>query len=84
MNKEDLQIGDVWTDPLFRGKGIARIAIINVLCSFSNNDKVFWYIVEDTNKPSVKVAEKIGFELVGYGKRFSRFGSSLLGFYDFI
>lgn len=84
MGENDLQIGDVWTDPSFRGRGIATIAIMNVLSEISKEDKTFWYVVEDTNKSSIKVVEKLGFQLVGYGKKFPRCGSFLLGFYDFI
>ncbi|MDD8020930.1 MAG: GNAT family protein [Acidobacteriota bacterium] len=84
MGKNDLQIGDVWTDPSFRGRGIASLAIMSVLSRFSKEGKIFWYVVEDTNKSSIKVVEKLGFQLVGYGKKFSRWGSFLLGFYDFV
>jgi len=84
MGKNDLQIGDVWTDPSFRGRGIATIAITNILARFSKEDKTFWYVVEDTNKSSIKVVEKLGFKLVGYGKKCPRWGLYLLGFYDFI
>jgi len=84
MGENDLQIGDVWTDPSFRGRGIATIAITNILARFSKEDKTFWYVVEDTNKSSIKVVEKLGFKLVGYGKKCPRWGLYLLGFYDFI
>jgi predicted GNAT family acetyltransferase len=83
MKKGDVQIGDVWTHPLFRGKGIASKILETIVADYSSVNKRIWYIVEETNLASIKVVEKCGFDLIGYALKYPRYGCSFLGYYDF-
>lgn len=68
MHKDDLQIGNTFTLESFRGKGLAKVAIANIL-EYANScgDCDVWYLVDELNKPSISVIEALGFELVGKG-----------------
>lgn len=79
MKENDLQIGDTFTDPKYRGKGIATYAILTIIEYFKMNDRKFWYIVEENNKSSIRVIEKAGFKKIGSGIRTSMLGLRLLG-----
>lgn len=81
MNSRDLQIGDTWTDPDFRGLGLAGWAIKTALRACAAPGRSFWYVVEESNAPSIRVIEKARFGLVGTGQRVSRFGIRALGCY---
>ncbi|PHR27868.1 MAG: hypothetical protein COA36_07870 [Desulfotalea sp.] len=83
MGNNDLQLGDIWTDPIFRGKGIATSAINYIFSHFSSRDITFWYVVNERNLASVNLAEKVGFSFCGKGKRYSRYGISIIGRYMF-
>lgn len=80
--RQDLQIGDTWTDPADRGQGLATFALRHIVtvCSLPGKRR-FWYIVEENNPASIRVVEKAGFQLVGRGQRTSRWGIRLLGAY---
>jgi RimJ/RimL family protein N-acetyltransferase len=82
MAKNDLQIGDIWTHPIHRGRGISSFAIQQIFISRSKPGRKFWYVVENNNLPSIKVIEKIGFRKVGEGIRKKRFGLRFLGSYE--
>ena len=43
--------------------------------------RIFWYIADEGNRASLRVAEKSGFEIRGLGRKEKRFGSRLLGSY---
>lgn len=79
MGKDDLQIGDTWTAPEHRGKGLATYAIYEILRHHGKPGRRIWYITDQDNPSSVRVMEKVGFVLAGKGKRLSRYGSKLLG-----
>ena len=81
MGKDDLQIGDTWTDPEYRGRGLATLAIRAALTECRRPGRKFWYLVEEDNVPSIRAAEKAGFRKVGAGNRTKRFGLSALGQY---
>ena len=81
MQKQDLQIGDTWTHPDHRGKGLATYALHEILRLRGKQGQSFWYIVEEENLASIRVVEKAGFSKVGRGIRTKRFGVSLLGSY---
>jgi len=78
MAPEDLQIGDVWTEPRARGQGLAGQAIAEALAQAGNGQRV-WYVVEANNRPSVRLIEKCGFSCVGEGMRTSPFGLRIAG-----
>jgi len=84
MSESDVQIGNIWTHPNFRGKGLALFAV-NHICKnkFNLNSKrnkqiqKIWYLVNKNNLSSIKVAEKAGFKKVGYGSKKGLFGLNL-------
>lgn len=77
MRDGDLQIGDTWTDEAHRGRGLATMGLKSALAAAGNRE--YWYLVEEENFPSIRVAEKLGFRLAGVGTRTPRLGSSLFG-----
>ena len=81
MAERDIQIGDTWTHPDFRGHGLATFALFEIVRRYSSSNLCIWYVVEETNLSSVKVATKVGFSLIGKGTRTKKFGLSLFGQY---
>lgn len=79
MAKNDLQIGPCWTHNEHRRKGIASYAIQEILESYKERDRKFWYIVREKNIASVQFAEKAGFTLYGKGVRKKRFCIRAIG-----
>lgn len=79
MARDDLQIGDVWTAPEYRRRGIASYALRWALATCARPGRRIWYVVEETNDASIRTAEALGMQLVGAGERVHRFGSSFLG-----
>jgi RimJ/RimL family protein N-acetyltransferase len=79
MAADDIQIGDTWTEPKERGKGLATIALESILMTPSSRRRTCWYVVESDNQASIRVVEKAGFTLVGRGIRTRRFGLGILG-----
>jgi RimJ/RimL family protein N-acetyltransferase len=79
---QDLQIGDTWTDPAHRGRGLAQFAVSQILWLMRRPGRQFWYVVATANAPSIQVAEKSGFALAGEGPWRRPFGIKLLGYYD--
>ena len=77
MNERDLQVGDVWTAPVKRGKGLAGIALAEVLARFP--DRRIWYITEESNAASVAVARKAGMHVHGMGERTRPAGIGAIG-----
>ncbi len=49
MGAVDLQVGDTWTDPAERGKGLATIALERVVSMQSSCRSTCWYVVEPDN-----------------------------------
>ncbi len=81
MAQNDLQIGDTWTAPEHRGKGLATFALSQILLECRKQDRKFWYVVEQDNVPSIRVIEKVGFARTGEGTRTKHCGLSILGAY---
>jgi RimJ/RimL family protein N-acetyltransferase len=79
MNKDDLMIGNVWTDPQFRGRGLAAYAIQEIVRLKSKPGRFFWYITRKENSASIACAEKAGLVKVGEGTRTRRLGLRILG-----
>ena len=77
MRDSELQVGDTWTHEAHRGKGLATLGLQAALAGSPNRE--FWYLVETGNLPSIRVAEKLGFCLVGTGTRTLRLGLALFG-----
>jgi RimJ/RimL family protein N-acetyltransferase len=79
MGKDDLQIGDTWTHPDHRGKGLAKAAIAAIHDRWAGGHRRMWYLVGDDNRASVAVIEACGYRLAGVGERTRPFGLSPLG-----
>ena len=79
MAQDDLQIGDTWTHPDYRGKGLATFAVNKIVEAMKQPARTFWYVVEFNNFASIHVVEKAGFQLVGEGTRTKRIGIKALG-----
>jgi RimJ/RimL family protein N-acetyltransferase len=80
MQRHDLQIGDTWTDPSERGRGLAGVAVRIARATVPTDGRV-WYIVDEKNTASIRVIEKAGFELLGRGTRRARLFIRVLGYY---
>jgi len=79
MAREDLQFGDIWTEPDYRGRGLAAWALGYLVNTFAGSPRRLWYLVEETNRASLRVVRRAGFVCVGRGRRVSRWGLRLLG-----
>lgn len=79
MRREDLQVGDVWTDPEHRNRGLASFALRRLVDQKVRNGRRIWYVVEAENAASIRTVERCGFVLVGTGTRTKRLGLALLG-----
>ncbi len=82
MGEEDLQVGDVWTDPSARGEGLATAALGEICQRLGRAGRSLWYLVEEGNASSIRVAERVGFEWIGVGKKHARLGVLFFGFYS--
>lgn len=78
---DEMQIGDVWTHPDFRGRGLTKLAIARLLAEVDDAARGIWYITESKNAASQAVARAAGFTLAGVGRRENRLGIGLLGRY---
>jgi len=81
MEPGDLQIGNTWTAPEARGRGIARAAIARIVTQHARPGRRFWYLCETDNAPSIAVIERMGFQRVGEGAKRPRLGLLALGAY---
>jgi ribosomal protein S18 acetylase RimI-like enzyme len=81
MQRDDVQIGAVWTAPDMRGRGLARLGMQMILAAWARDGGRVWYIVEEDNTPSIRLAERAGFLRMGDGERSRPFGLGLLGRY---
>lgn len=79
MAVDDLQIGDTWTDPDYRGRGIASEAIRKVAALERTTCGRLWYLTEEANLASIRAAEKAGLSRYRIGHRTRRLGLRLLG-----
>lgn len=81
MAPRDLQIGDTWTAPEARGRGFAQAAISRIVTHLGRPGRMFWYLCEAGNAPSIAVIERMGFRRVGEGAKQPRLGLLALGGY---
>ena len=79
MAEDDLEITGAWTEPDFRGNGLASYAIQGILGFYLEPDRYFWYITRRANLPSIRAAEKASLVRVGKGTRTHRLGLRILG-----
>ena len=78
MNDNDLQVSSVWTDPDYRGQGIAT-QVLRAICRDSGTTHDLWYTSRSENEASLRVAEKAGFSRAHTARRRKRLGSRVLG-----
>lgn len=79
MAKQDIQIGSTWTAEAKRGQGLARVAIAEINRRWQGQFARSWYIVDSENTASIRVIERMGYALIGEGRRTRPFGVSPLG-----
>lgn len=79
MRDVDLQVGDTWTAPAERGRGLAAIALGTAARQALAPGASLWYLTTSDNVPSIRVALAAGLAPAGTGIRTRRFGLRLLG-----
>jgi RimJ/RimL family protein N-acetyltransferase len=83
MGKDDLQIGDVWTAPQHRGRGLAAYAIRFAMASCtSDRPCTCWYLSRAENVASIRAAERAGFRYHSPAARTRRAGLRLFGAFE--
>ena len=78
---DDFQIGDTWTDPAYRGRGLALFALRTVVTKLARPGRRLWYVVGAINEPSIRVVEKAQFKLAAEGVWVTPWGFKLAGAY---
>lgn len=79
MDARDLQLGDLWTHPDARGRGLARAAVGEALRRFGGGGTNFWYLTPSNNQQSIRLIESCGFSFIGTGCRTRPLGNPWLG-----
>jgi GNAT superfamily N-acetyltransferase len=79
MGSDDLQIGDVWTAPTWRGQGLGRAATAEAERLAADSANRLWYVTDGANEASVRLAESSGFTPVGAGVRTAPLGIRAAG-----
>ena len=69
MRPEDMQIGDTWTHPEHRGRGLAGFAAKTLIAALAQEGRHIWYVTELENPASMAVAINAGMRLAGRGVR---------------
>lgn len=82
MNKEDLQVGEIWTREDYRNRGMATRAIKYILNLDQYNKKTFWYVVGASNSESIRLAERSGFSACCTAHKKNKMGISFIGNYE--
>jgi ubiquinone/menaquinone biosynthesis C-methylase UbiE/GNAT superfamily N-acetyltransferase len=81
MGKNDLQIGMIFTQTEHRRKGLALYTGREILNRCEKSGRTIWYITEENNLASRRLAEKLGFSEFGLAIRRKIF---LLGRYELL
>jgi hypothetical protein len=82
MYAGDLQVGDVWTAETARGRGLAGFALLSVLSADPDRKRAYWYLTDDDNQASIRIAELANFRRTALGTRTSRYGFRFFGAYQ--
>jgi RimJ/RimL family protein N-acetyltransferase len=78
MQPTDLNVA-TWTLAGHRRKGLATRTLQMAIERLSRPQRNIWYVTKETNLPSIRLAESMGFSLLGQGRRVSEFGFRILG-----
>lgn len=82
MSHRDIQVGPVWTHPMYRGKGIASTIGRLILSRLAQEGWTrVWWICRTDNEASIRTALDLGLARVGTGLHSSPFGLRILGSY---
>lgn len=81
MKTTDLQVGNTWTAPEWRGHGLAAAALCAAVERHAAQARTTWYLTAADNAASVRVAERCGLELHARGTRTAPLGIRLAGAY---
>jgi RimJ/RimL family protein N-acetyltransferase len=80
MKANDLQLGDLWTAPAHRGRGLASAAVLFAMANSARADsRAFWYLTHEKNVASIRTAERAGFVSFGHASRTRPWGLRLAG-----
>ncbi len=66
MNKDEASIGPIWTDPTYRGQGIAS-AVLRYICATHEDCRLFYMTTNHENVASRRTIERAGFRFCSYG-----------------
>lgn len=69
MPENDIQVGMIFTEVEFRRKGLAAHTISEILKRYEIPGRASWYITEEDNAASRKLAEKSGFSEYSKARR---------------
>jgi hypothetical protein len=53
LRDTDLQIGNTWTEPSYRGRGLALFALVQIIEEMEEIGRDFWYVVDRENLASI-------------------------------
>jgi GNAT superfamily N-acetyltransferase len=81
METDDIQVGDTWTTPAWRGRGLARLALLEARHRAAEEGRSLWYVTDERNISSQRVVEFCGLGLHSRGIRTTRWRLRLLGAY---
>src|SRR5206468_682933 len=81
LEDNDIQIGDSWTDPMHRGRGLRKFAVDRIVRLLEQPGRRFWCAVESTNRSSIRAIESAQFAPVARGRFVKPWGLGLLGAY---
>lgn len=81
MSKGDVQVGDILTVAEYRGKGLASYVLSMAKKLTNLSEGGVWYVVENDNAISQKVARNNGFRLFGSGEKKVVFSLNILSRY---
>ena len=84
MARADLQVGDTWTAPEERGKGLGKWALASAVCRCRARGTTLWYVCDEWNDASAAVASRVGFQCVGRGARNKWHGIDLFGHFEIL
>ena len=68
MRAGDVQIGHVTTSEMHRGKGLAKLAVREILRHWSRAQRRIFYVADERNASSIAVVQPLGFTFFGWAR----------------